>query len=355
MKVAALTKAALCVCPPVIVATTAVTVPPVRRAVHHLTAPHHPHVAHRPHHRILAQTPCGAGGSAGGGGPAALRTFADAGPNDSVIGPASAFASPFVPISLPNPVDGMPGDYRAPIGVGTSTPGGIVPAIAGGSVPGIVPTTGTGDTGGQPVAPGVPEPTTWTLMLAGIGGIGIMLRGTRRERRFAPGSVRGGRGLARSGSGRSGLARSGLAFAGVSMDVAGTLPIGYFGAAASTASTGAKSTKAALLAKAILCVCPPVLLATSVATVPPLRHAVYAATAPHERARSVATALPCGSDVAGATIVPVVRSADADAFVSVQGSMPPVRTAGDGAISAATPDDAPASARLSVRRTARRS
>ena len=263
MKTALLSKAALCICPPAMLATTAAYVPPVRSAVHQATRPHaKAPSANRARPQRTAATvaavPC----------PPALlaaplvpqSTFAEVVPDDSVG------AAPFVGGSA------APGVVIGGIGPGVGGGGGGGGGGPGGGNPG-----GGGD-GGTVVPPppviAVPEPSTWMMMLIGFGLLGAGLRLRRPAKR--PTSTK---------------RRRKLAYAGGGVLAAALEPVSAMGVAA--AGTGSKMT---ILAKAAMCVCPPALMVATVATVPEARKAVYAATAPKQALPSAPSAVvtpPC--------------------------------------------------------------
>ena len=246
MKSALLTKAALCICPPAIVATTAATVPPVRRAVHRFTA------AHEPQHRATpAAPPCV---------PLDHQTFASMLPAGGVYGP----------VELPQPSSYtaiVPGTPTEPIGPQIFNPPLFPPG------PGLLPPPVTNG------PPAVPEPGVWLTMIVGFGMIGA---GFRQRRRYVLRSRK--LAMASGSSGNQGGDHRGLGagLGGAVMTGALLMPAGLSPLHAGTklAQLGSKAIHSSLLAKAALCVCPPVAMAIGTAAVPPVRHAVYNATAP---------------------------------------------------------------------------
>jgi hypothetical protein len=250
MKAALLSKAALCICPPAIVATTAAYVPPVRAAIHHATRPHAKPVAHARPQSVSAVK----------GGPCAPGFVA------TPLIPLSTFAAPVPPdaLSSSNPFLGavaFPG-----VGVSGFGGGGGGGATGGGGAP-------------TPPVTAVPEPTTWSLMLIGFG----LLGGALRSRRSKPSTA------TRRSTRRSGVAGAGLMLGGLEPVQAMT----------TAASVGSKST---LLVKAVMCVCPPAMMVATVAAVPQARKAVYAATMPREAAPRIAPSSvvpPCDPTLAG--------------------------------------------------------
>lgn len=230
MRAALLSKAALCICPPAMLATTAAYVPPVRSAVHHATRPHA-----KPVNRATVRPRTVAAARAGPCAPAIaappivpLATFAEPVPSDG--------GSPGTSFLAGSP---LPGIGVSGLGGGTGTGGG-----------GVVTT---------PPVTAVPEPTTWSMMLMGFGVLGGILRSRQRSK---PGDMR-------QSTRQSRIAGGSLAL--------GTLqPVQ---AMTTAASVGSKTT---LLAKAVMCVCPPAMMVATVAGVPAVRKTVYAATMPRE-------------------------------------------------------------------------
>jgi len=251
-------------------AGTVATVPAAKRAVHHLTAPHH---AARPVHRVAtaaarpAAQPADCPPIAAGPLPAVpLATFAAPIPEE----PAGATTAP----AAGSPVQGGVGAgpsasvlaAQPPVGVGAITPPATTPVATPTTTPVVTPTpVGSGTT------PAVPEPASWLMMIVGAGALGATLR-----RRRAP--ARAGRHAATGAMLWAGSA----AEAG---DAAATAGV----AAHSGAATSALATAAG---KAMLCVCPAAVVAGSVVGVPPLRQAVHAATLPTAPA-SVRPTVPC--------------------------------------------------------------
>jgi len=273
MALSVLSKVALCVCPPVALATTVAAVPPVKRAVHHATAKPAP----RPVARNAAAGPARAAdvpcvpvapGAAGVPVPVApLVTFADPGLSD--LG------------DLP----GIPGGAGGGVTPGATAPVGFppiaTPGLPGGFVPDAPGTPGNPTNPNTPAVPetgAVPEPATWALMISGFALVGTAVR---RRRRSSPG----------------GSVSTRVRFASRIGGIGGTLASGSFGAGEAAGSFAAMPTLSAAVTKAALCVCPPALLATAAVTVPPVRNAVHAATAPVLNAASpipgVTTLLPC--------------------------------------------------------------
>lgn len=251
MGLSVMSKVALCVCPPVALATTVAAVPPVKRAVHHATAK--PRVARTAEARTVraadrrTDVPCLPVAPVGiplVTPPAPLVTFADPGITDL----------PSVP-----PVVNGPGVGPGPI-PGAFPP--IVPPI-GGPIPTPTPTpepTPTPTPTPTPEAP-IPEPATWALMIGGFAMAGMAFR---RRRLVASRVGVNGRTVARTGGlGMGSFFSSGVGAAG---DAVGTV--------------AAAPTLAATVGKVALCVCPPAMMVGAAVTVPPVRNAVHAATAP---------------------------------------------------------------------------
>lgn len=259
VKSSLLTKAALCICPPTVVATTVATVPPVKRAVHHLTQPAHPTRAATP-----AAPPCV---------PVTRRTLAS--PLPTTLTPDEV---PVFTAITPGPNGGF--TPQSPI-----TP----PSFPGGG--GVVPNT----PGGGSTTPAVPEPSAWVMMVLGFGLVGA---GIRQRHRY----VLRSRTAAFAGGGNATVPLRGLsailgggALSSAAMMSVGATPVQ---ASAKLAQLGAKALNSSMLAKAALCVCPPVAMAVTTAALPPVRHAVYNATAPKPtpalfRPAIASTPLPC--------------------------------------------------------------
>jgi hypothetical protein len=261
-------KAALCLCPPAVMAGTVATVPSVKRAVHHLTAPHHA----RPVHRIATAA----------ARPAAEPVAADCNP----VAPGPLPAVPLVTYAAPIPAEpteaasGAPGSTgsilapQAPVatvgGVGLGSPGTTTPVV---TPPVVTPTP----------APTVPEPASWLMMIVGAGVLGAAVR--RRRRAVAA----AGRPLA----------------LGTTLWAGSAAEAGDVAATAAVQSGAAKSALATAAGKAMLCVCPAAVVAGSVVAVPPLRHAVHAATMPAPAPLTHLRTVPCDPAVA----VPVSATA----------------------------------------------
>jgi hypothetical protein len=282
MPLSSAAKAALCLCPPAVMAGAVATVPAAKRAVHHLTAPHH---ATRPVHRIAtaasrpAAEPVAAGCNPVAPGPlpaVPLVTYAAPIPPEPGVGPAGGPGQ-----NVPGGASGIlaPQAPVAPVGgVGLTPPG----STAGGTAPGL------------PATP-VPEPASWLMMIVGAGTLGAMLR----RRRLA---ARAGRPVA----------------VGAALWAGSAADAGEVAATAAMQSGAAKSTLATVAGKAMMCVCPAVVAAGSVVAVPPLRHAVHAATAP-----ALAPAPPLRTPPCDPATIPVSAAAVKDYPATVTTTLHP--------------------------------
>jgi hypothetical protein len=238
-----------------VAATTAL--PPVKHAVHRATAPRH---AHKVAHQAKPAVPnC------------VLRRQTEASPL-----PVSDLVRELTDFDPAQPAGegletaltdlALPQQSNKPAGAGwTALPASF--PVVGGGVPGIpsgqpgAPTNPNGPDGPGSTTPGaVPEPASWAMMLFGFGAIGWMIRSARRPR---------------VGLGK-GLGLGGAAGAATALDV-GT---GAMVASAKAGTLGAHTLGAAVAKNIGLCVCSAAALTATVATVPPLRHALYAATMP---------------------------------------------------------------------------
>ena len=238
-------KAALCLCPPAVMAGTVVAVPAAKRAVHHLAAPHH---VGKPVRRLAT---------------AAAQLGAQA-ERSADCDPASSGALPALPlVTYAAPIPDEPAGPSATGGsfgpvVGTlAVPSAVIAASPASGIapsPGVTPTPGAGGT--TPVTSAVPEPASWTMMIVGIGLVGVAWRRRRRNRAWSP----------MTNAERP--AGAGLWVASAALETTDV-----------AAATAAKSTMAAVAGKALLCVCPAALVAGSVVAIPPLRHALHASTA----------------------------------------------------------------------------
>ncbi len=159
MKSALLSKIAMCVCPPAIVATSAVTVPPIKRAVHRITAPAAAPARPRPRRVFAAAYDC-TPTAVPLSNPAPLGMTAVT-PNDVLgntpVAPTALTAVPVTPASF------------GPVALGS-------PPFTGPLYP-LVPSTI------PPVTPPsvLPEVSTWAMTITGFGAIGWALRRRPRD------------------------------------------------------------------------------------------------------------------------------------------------------------------------------
>jgi hypothetical protein len=149
-------------------------------------------------------------------------------------------------------------------------------SIIGGGGPGVG-SPGAPTNPGGPGVPGsptgaVPEPASWALMLFGFGAIGWTIRSARRPK---------------AGLGK-GLGFGGVTGAAASLD----LGTGTMLASAKAGTLGAHAVGAAALKNIGVCVCSAAALTVTVAIVPPLRHALYAATMPSAERPQIPQACP---------------------------------------------------------------
>jgi hypothetical protein len=72
----------------------------------------------------------------------------------------------------------IPLTSNQPVKIGT-----LMLTTGGGNANGVGDPTGRND--GVPVVPGVPEPSTWAMMLLGFAGLGFAFRQSRRRASFA--------------------------------------------------------------------------------------------------------------------------------------------------------------------------
>ena len=287
MKTALLSKAALCVCPPALLATTVATVPPVRKAVHALTRPH-PVVHHHMPTRVASQPSAAVSMPCASQPPVTLRTFADPGPLDLSSVPAR----------------------RDPL----EPEGGGGP---GGSPDYILSTAGSPLVlGVQPVG-SVPEPATWLMLVIGLGAVGTALR-------FAPHqSYRVKTGAAgvmltpavqKRGTGPVAVASGSMLGVGALWSLLAAVRISSKPATATgqVAAVGGKAAGSAALAKLLMCLCPPAAMIAGTAAIPTVRQAVYRVTAPQPISTAppvTNAALPCDPAVmplTATTVIPLV-------------------------------------------------
>ena len=269
MKAALMSKVAWCVCPTALVATSVATVPKLRQAVHHATAkPSMRHAQAQPTRKsarlAAAQIPCP---------PALLAALGPLNPNLAMPGDVIGGGGQPASIGEFSLARSFPGGGGV-IGVGGFGGGGggggsgATDGSSGGSSGGVTGTSsGGGSSGGTVVVNNaVPEPASWFMMVGGFAVAGGALRMARRRRAGVTGAYRV-------------LPAMGLAF-GSWIPLRAKTAMGSVVATSETAGVVATSAKMGVLAKAALCVCPPALIAGTIATVPPVRKAVYNATAP---------------------------------------------------------------------------
>ena len=257
MKMTLAAKAALCVCPTIMLGTAAVSVPKARQAVHKATA-------------SKASVPNKGGKRVGTSQKYAALSLPCP---PAFVGPSTALAGAGLGLALDGP--GLLSESLTPLSTGGGVGrfgGGVIVAGGGGGGAGGGGggggssgggSSGGGSSGGgitpgvnpPPVPGAVPEPGSWMLMIGGFAIAGGALRRRRRN------------GLSSAAQPRKGqLFRTRAS--GVAMM-----------AASDTVGVAAVAGKSALLAKLALCVCPPALIVGAIATVPSARQAVHAATA----------------------------------------------------------------------------
>ena len=253
MKSALLTQLALCACPSLLAVTAATTVPQTWHAVHRTTTAAHPHRIgpsrnRRPENCVVRRKT----DSSAPADPAFVQGLTNLGNN-----PALGKVGDGLQVALADPAQqqsNVGAEWNSPAFPGGPGGGLILPTQPGS------PTNPEGPGGTGPATGVVPEPSNWAFMLIGFGAIGSAVRSsTRRRARHEAVAVAGG--------------ATGLA-AALDLGASGTL------AAAKTGTFGAHAIRAALLKKVGICVCSAAALSTTVATVPPLRHALYAAAVP---------------------------------------------------------------------------
>lgn len=252
-------KAALCVCPTVVLGATAVTLPKARSAVHKATAPRARVKASsnaRQHKRRPAQQ-------------ASLSMtcpppFAGLAPPIASVGPivwnVGGFGDDAPQFESALLGGNRSGFYGGGVSIAPANASGGGSGGGGGGGTASPPTDSTVFTAVVPVARAVPEPGTWMLMVGGFGVVGGGLRSRRRRGSSA-------------GTSRVGILPWRVR-AGATLTMAAP-------EAASVAAVAGKSTT---LTKLALCVCPPAMIVGTVATVPVARQAVHAATAPSYKA-----------------------------------------------------------------------
>ena len=259
VKSALLSQLALCACPPLIAVTAAIAVPQVRHAIHHATAP-------KPHHHPLVRTAkrpsadCVARGRTDANRAGAddfLRDVADLDMSEPQIGAIQASA-------LAAPSRSGRGGWN-----GSSPSFGFTPGGEWIGTPPGGPGAPTNPTGPNPPTGAVPEPSNWLFMLLGFGVVG--------------GTIRSGR---RSKAKRT-LGAGGAPILAAAFDVGAGTSL----ASAKVTTFGLHAARAAALKKVGVCVCSAAALVTTATTVPRVRHALYAATAP--AAEHLPLAKPC--------------------------------------------------------------
>ena len=285
-------KAVLCVCPPAVLAGTVATVPSVKRAVHHATA---------------QRTTPKAVRRAGASKPAVAQTVArqqvECEPGFGGMPPTAPLLTYAAPIAdEPAGSDAVPqsGGFAPTIaGIGVGVPGGtpVVPGGpgGGGGGPGTTPTTPTTPVTPEPVPGPVPEPSTWLML---IGGVGLLGAGLRRRRI----------GLARTGPAGTVTVRK-VSFGGMLLSSSAAVEAGDM-----AATVVVKSALASAAGKALLCVCPAAVVAGSVLTVPPLRQAVHSYTAPDAAPaaiRDIPGMAPCIEPILPQAATPLATAAAA--------------------------------------------
>lgn len=248
-------KAALCVCPTVVMGTAAVSVPKARQAIHKATAKAGKAAKAQPRRQNRAKSsqtasldlpcpPAFAGLAlpiAGGGLPIVDTSGLNFGPGPSGFGGGGGFPG---------------GNLIGPVFLG----GGGGGSGGGGGGSGAVPDDGTAVVTPPetvpPVASIVPEPMTWIMMVGGFAIAGSALRWRRRQ---------------------AAAARWTPKYRISKQTKRGAIAIAVVPDAMGTIAVAGHSTT---MAKLALCVCPPAMIMGAVATVPVARQAVHAATAP---------------------------------------------------------------------------
>lgn len=156
MKSALLSKIAMCVCPPAVVATTAVTVPPVRHAVHRLTAPSNVERP-KPRRTFTAAYDCT---------PSAVPLTKVGPMTNTVVAPAAEALPVAMAARTPSQEIGPPGSILPQIVPGPD----YVPP------PGVTGPGGGGGPGGGTGGEALPEVSTWAMTITGFGMVGLLLR-----------------------------------------------------------------------------------------------------------------------------------------------------------------------------------
>ena len=249
-------KAALCICPTVVMGTAAISLPKARQAVHKATASRGKAVKSQPQRQNRAKSsqtaaldlpcpPAFAGLAlpiAGAGLPIVDTSGLSVGP-----GPAGFGGGGF-------PGGGVSGPVFVSGGGGGSGSGGT--GGGSGATPGDGTTIITPPDRTAPIASAVPEPMTWIMMVGGFAIAGSTLRWQRR---------------------RSSAARRTPKYRLSQRTKHGVLAVAVIPEAMGTMAMAGNGVT---LAKLALCVCPPAMILGAVATVPAARQAVHAVTAP---------------------------------------------------------------------------
>lgn len=188
--------------------------------------------------------------------------------------------------------------------VGTSSS-----SISGGG-PGLVATAPPAIGGGITPISSIPEPSTWLMLIAGLGVVGTGIR--RSRRRYDLVRDRAGALLVPARRTKADalalLASSAIGGVGIAWDYSSPVR-----ASGKVSAVGSKAMGSAALTKLAMCVCPPVAMVVGTIALPPVRHAVYAATAPRPAAGALPFAtnadIPCPPD--GGGIIPLASVAPA--------------------------------------------
>jgi hypothetical protein len=157
MKSALLSKIAMCICPPAIVATSVATIPPIKRAVHRATATSPVPAARKAHPRR------------------AMTTARDCAPGLAVAA-LTPQGAPLQRLSDAMQTVGNAPIFDAPGFTAQHTPGYQMPAagVAWATAPGLAP-LGALPVEEVPSSP-LPEASTWAMTIGGFAAVGIALR-----------------------------------------------------------------------------------------------------------------------------------------------------------------------------------
>lgn len=281
MKSALAAKAALCVCPTLLAGAAVVNVPQARNAVHKATgaksAVKRP--ARKPAGSVrqaALQLPC----------PPAFAGLIPSGIADFDPQRGMGSLASLGDLGTDN-IGGGLGSGGGLLGIGGIFLGG---SGSGGSVtdPGTTPGTPIVTPGGS--AGAIPEPESWLLMVGGFAILGGALR-WRRRGGFAGGSAKG-------------FSLGSWTPSKVRISVAATV------AAPEAIGVAAVASKSAMLGTLALCVCPPVIVAGTIAAVPAARQAVHTATAPPKVSAMLfrvtpTPTVPCAPGVETARALPI--------------------------------------------------